>query len=289
MERARGCLWENAGFYGKPGSVTLKLADCDDNLDFTGCSEVAESSTRSSMPVLRQEFRCLSAGDLGENILRACVRLATWMLLLPAMVAGAERVPVAEFSKSQLASWKQRSFAGDTLYQLESVDGPAVLRADSRGSASGLYREVDVDLQQTPILNWSWRVERLFQGNDETTRAGDDYPARVYVVFSGGMWFLRTRAINYVWSSHQPVGAQWPNAFTGNARMMAVDSGETGLGEWRNRKRNVLEDYRRLFGDDPPAVKAVAIMTDSDNTGQWATAWYGDIWFSSATEPSGGD
>jgi hypothetical protein len=99
------------------------------------------------------------------------------------------------------------------------------------------------------------------------------------VVFSGGLFFWRTRAINYVWSSNQPEGASWPNAFTGNARMIAVESGPQRLGQWVSEQRNVAEDYRRLFGGEPGSVDAVAIMTDTDNSGQQASAWYGDIWF----------
>jgi hypothetical protein len=116
-------------------------------------------------------------------------------------------------------------------------------------------------------------------GADERTRAGDDYPARVYVVFTGGLAFWRTRAINYVWSNNQPIDSSWRNAFTGNARMIAVESGSERVGEWIEEHRDVRADYRSLFGAEPGNVDAVAIMTDTDNTGAVATAWYGDIWF----------
>jgi hypothetical protein len=138
---------------------------------------------------------------------------------------------------------------------------------------------MQVDLAATPYLHWRWKVDNVFSGNDERRRAGDDYPARVYVVFSGGLLFWRTRAINYVWSSHQPPGTAWPNAYTGNARMIAVESGSEHLGQWRQARRDVRADYRRLFGEEPGRVDAVALMTDTDDTGATATAWYGDIWF----------
>ena len=92
--------------------------------------------------------------------------------------------------------------------------------------------------------------------------------------------FWRTRAINYVWSNKQPVGTSWLNAFTGNARMIAVESGSKRIGQWISERHDVNADYRRLFGEEPGRVDAVAIMTDTDNTGTTATAWYGDIWFS---------
>ncbi len=203
------------------------------------------------------------------------------LLLLPIVLSAADaRVEIARFSVGELKDWQRKTFAGETRYELQTDGDRRALRAVSDGTASGLYREIEVDLKVTPILNWSWKVEGVLEGNDERTRTGDDYAARVYVVFSGGLRFWRTRAINYVWSSHQPVGSEWPNAFTGNARMIAVDSGSGNAGEWVAHSRNVREDYRRLFHAEPGRVDAVAIMTDTDNSGQSATAWYGDMWFS---------
>ena len=154
-----------------------------------------------------------------------------------------------------------------------------MLRAASEGAASGLYRERQVDLTETPILEWSWRVENTLGALDERRKDGDDYPPRVYVVFSGGLFFWRTRAINYVWSNHQPVGSTWENAYTGNARMVAVESGPERTGRWLEERRNVRADYRRLFGESVERADAVALMTDTDNSGGRAIAFYGDIRF----------
>ncbi|HNP26707.1 MAG TPA: DUF3047 domain-containing protein [Nitrosomonas sp.] len=193
--------------------------------------------------------------------------------------AESGRVDIARFSQGDLSGWQSKVFAGETFYVLEREAERMVLRADSSAAASGLYREVSIDLNKTPILNWDWKVDNILTGNDERTKAGDDYPARIYVVFSGGVMFWRTRAINYVWSNKQPVDSNWFNAFTKNAGMIAIQSGSGHIGRWMNESRNVLADYRRLFGEEPGAVDAVAIMTDTDNTGGTATAWYGDIWF----------
>lgn len=205
-----------------------------------------------------------------------------WLIVsLPLLSwAASERANVALFSQNDLGGWQSKEFAGETRYALESNEGKMVLRADSKTSASGLYREIKIDLAKTPILNWTWKVDNILAGNDERTRAGDDYPARIYVVFSGGLAFWRTRAINYVWSNEQPVGSNWPNAFTANARMIAVESGSSRVGQWISERRDVRADYQLLFGEKPDQVDAVAIMTDTDNTGATATAWYGDIWFS---------
>lgn len=200
-----------------------------------------------------------------------CLPLLAW--------AAGERVAISRFAQGDLSGWKSKMFAGATSYSLERTDGKVALRADSSAAASGLYREIKVDLGKTPILNWSWKVDHVLVGADERSRAGDDYPARVYVVFSGGRYFWRTRAINYVWSNQQPVESSWPNAFTSNSRMIAVESGSSRAGAWVSERRDVRADYRRLFGAEPGSVDAVAIMTDTDNTGTAATAWYGDLWF----------
>jgi hypothetical protein len=213
-------------------------------------------------------------------------------ILLAALLASAagsataERLDVAQFSQGKLEAWETESFVGHTRYQLEPLPGRGtVLSADSQASASGLFRKVKPDLGRTPWLHWSWKVDSLIGNADERSKGGDDYPARVYVVFSGGLLFWNTRAINYVWSGNQPVGSEWPNAYTARARMIAVQSGAEHLGQWISEVRDVRADYRRLFGEEPGPVAAVALMTDTDNTGRSARAWYGDIWFSSDPAP----
>ncbi len=206
------------------------------------------------------------------------VSIVFLVLALPAL---AERVVVGRFSEGDLSGWQSKFFAGETHYALQENTGRVALHATSDNAASGLYHEVKVDLDHTPYLHWSWKVGNLLEGGDERSKAGDDYPARIYVVFSGGLFFWRTRAINYVWSSNQPIGSEWPNAFTGNAKMIAVRTGTAGLQQWLSEKRDVKADYRRLFGTEPGEISAVALMTDTDNTHLQAEAWYGDIWFDS--------
>lgn len=207
------------------------------------------------------------------------MRLVSLLLLSATAVAGA-RVMVGHFSHGDLSGWSDKVFDGVTRYTLVSEDGRRALKADSRDTASGLYKNIRVDLERTPYLHWSWRVLNTLGDNDEHTKAGDDYAARVYVIFSGGALFWRTRAINYVWSSNQPRGSTWRNAFTGNARMIAVRSGDGKTGVWLHERRDIRSDYRHLFGDDVRYIDAVAIMTDTDNTHQTAVAYYGDIYFS---------
>lgn len=194
--------------------------------------------------------------------------------------AAAATVRVGDFSSGDLSGWKEKSFAGETRYTRVEKDGRRVLQAQSQGTASGLYREIRVDLKRTPYLNWSWRIANVLEGVNERSKSGDDYPARVYVVLSGGILFWKTRSLNYVWSSNQPIGSHWPNAYTDHVQMMAVESGKAKIGQWIAEKRNLRADFQNLFGDDIDHIDAIAIMTDTDNSGQAATAWYGDIYFS---------
>jgi len=209
------------------------------------------------------------------------MKLASIAAILALAFAADQRVPVATFSAGDLDGWDTKTFRGTTEYELVEEQGRRAVRAVSRGTASGRYKRIRVDLTQTPYLHWSWKIERVLTGNDETVKAGDDYAARVYVVFSTGPFFWNTRAVNYVWASSQPPGATWPNAFTANAQMLALRSGNHHAGRWVDERRNVRADYRRLFGADIRYVEAVAIMTDTDNTKGSATAYYGDIYFSS--------
>ncbi len=219
------------------------------------------------------------------------ILLFVTMLFMPVLLLAGAVVNVANFSEGDLADWEEKSFEGNSQYgfvdaQTAGIDskdikaGQQVLRASTQGQASGLFKEVNIDLTKTPYLNWFWQVQNLFKDNDEHSKDGDDYPARIYVVVSGGVFFWNTKAINYVWSSNQSVGSEWPNAFTGNAKMLAVRAGEQQLGQWITERRNVYEDLKKLFGKEVEKIDAIAVMVDGDNTGQAATAYFGDIFFS---------
>lgn len=187
---------------------------------------------------------------------------------------------ISHFSEGDLSGWEEKSFEGSSQYGFVESDAGKVLRASTEGKASGLFKEVSVDLNKTPWINWSWKVENTFKDNNERNKEGDDYAARVYVVVSGGLFFWNTKALNYVWASHEPKESTWPNAFTGNAKMVAVQSGENKLGQWVKEKRNVREDFKKLFGEDIAMIDVVAVMVDGDNTGQSAISYFGDIYFS---------
>ena len=202
-------------------------------------------------------------------------------LLCLALAGPAAGADGDAFDPPDIAAWSERRFEGETSYAVVPAAAAgaehAALRADcSDGTASGRLLEREFDLAATPILEWRWRVEALYDGLDERSKDGDDYPARVYVVARRWPAF-RSRAINYVWSSHQPVDSTWPNAFSDAFVMVAVQSGDDALGQWVTERRNVRADFRRLHDLDLDTVDALAIMTDCDNAGQTTTAWYGPI------------
>ncbi len=176
------------------------------------------------------------------------------------------------------SDWREQSFRATdpTRYRLTEEGGAVVLEAESRNQASGLIYEIDVELASYPILVWRWKVGGIISAGNALTKEGDDYPARVYVVFPH--WFTpKTRSINYIWANRLAQGEVVPNPFFGNARMVAVQSGNGQAETWITECRNVYQDYRKIFGEAPPQVGAIALMTDTDNTGGQARAWYADI------------
>lgn len=182
-----------------------------------------------------------------------------------------------------LADWETHSFEGQTKYRLESPDssGFYFVQATSKASASGLIRELEVDLHETPVLQWRWRVDQALGALPETTKAGDDYAARLYVIVSGGWLFWRTKALNFVWSGRKAKGQQWPNAFApDNALMHALRGSDDPEGQWFQERVNVRELLSGWFGEDVRYIHAVALMTDTDNSGGTARASYADIYFS---------
>ena len=185
-----------------------------------------------------------------------------------------------------------------TRYELVMDDGVVVVKAVSRAAASGLIRKIQIDPMEYPLVEWRWKVSNVLQKGDVTKKEGDDYPARIYITFAYDPSKLSfsdnikykaakllfgeyppTGTINYIWDSHAVADTVVPSPFTDRAMMIVVESGDEKTNRWITQKRNLLEDYRNAFHTDPPLISGVAIMTDTDNTGEAATAYYGDIVF----------
>jgi hypothetical protein len=223
-----------------------------------------------------------------------------------APVAVAASLDVAPFSRMEEGGtvgqgWQPlefRKIERRTRYALVRDGDAVVLRADADASASGVVHRLDGPAAARPMLSWRWKIADVVGAGDPRRKDGDDYAARVYVTFrydpsrvsavERAKYALAKQldgeypphaGLTYVWDARLPPGTVLPNAYTDRVRMIVVRSGGAEAGRWVAETRNVLEDYRRAFGEEPPPVSGIAVMTDTDQTGGRATAWYGDIRF----------
>jgi hypothetical protein len=206
----------------------------------------------------------------------AVCALVLVLFFVPGPYASVSEILIDDYKTGLSGRWKEKSFKGNTRYQVVKDGASFCIKAHSSGTASALYYSINYDTKAYPIIAWSWKVDHVLKNGDARRMDGDDYAARLYVVFPSVLpW--KTRAINYIWANKLPVGYAVPNPFTKNSIMLAVQSGSIRTGQWIEEKRNVFEDYRLHFGEDPPKAGAIAIMTDTDNTGEDAIAYYGPI------------
>ena len=242
-----------------------------------------------------------------------CACLALWFtcLLVASVVTHAQSpgyIEAGMFSFSNTREilpdgWQPLTFSRikrHTDYLLVDDEGTVVIKAVSEQSASGLTQAISIDPREYPFIQWRWKVNNVLQQGDVTSKHGDDYPARIYITFAfdpdkaGYLDRLEYeaarliqgkdvpyRAISYIWGSNSPAGTMIPNAYTDKVMMFVVESGAGKLQQWLTERRNVFEDYQKAFGEEPAMISGVAIMTDTDNTGEAAVAWYGDIIFRS--------
>lgn len=203
-------------------------------------------------------------------------RLIFLILVLTTVPAAAAEIAVSRFATEGLKGWESKSFKGTTDYLLVQEDGRTVLKAHAQNAASGLTKHITFNPVSYRYIKWHWKIANTIANGNERTKKGDDYAARVYVIFPG-RFFWQMKALNYIWANKLPKGEFVPNAFTSNAMLLAVESGPSKAGQWVTEERDILADYRRVFGEEPPDAGGIAIMTDTDNTGSDATAWYGDI------------
>lgn len=251
----------------------------------------------------RHRFR---RGRADILIMVAVVMLASLALSHAVSARFEEQLLVGYFSNERVEStvpsdWTPLTFPKipqHTSYDLVRDDGRVVIKATSQAASSGLTREVQINPRDYPVIQWQWKVVNVLKRGDVTKKDGDDYPARIYVTFQydsakvglfGKAKYEAARliygrypplgAINYIWESRAPVGTAVPNPYTEQVHMIVVESGSARLNTWVTEERNVYEDYKRAFGEEPPLISGVAIMTDTDNTGESAEAFYGDIVF----------
>lgn len=241
--------------------------------------------SHGNLPTLDRLYRIfLAAGHERKIHLEKTMKLFFILSLCltataPAVAETDGSVSAGTFLSSERPLWQEESFEGHTDYQFIPDGESLVLKAHCEGMASAFYRRMKVDLTKTPILRWSWRVEGIHADLDDISKEGDDYAARVYVVYKGKMpWDVS--ALNYVWANRQQKGTSWLNAFSGRAMMVAQESGvPEDSGVWIEESRNVRQDFKNHFGMDVAKIDGVAVMTDCDNGGGAATGYYRDIRF----------
>ena len=199
-----------------------------------------------------------------------------FLCAIPASRSFSEDILLDDYHAGLNPGWVCKAIHGDTRYSVVTEDGKACVKAESDHSASCLVYEIEYDPRKMPFVEWSWKVEKVLEKGDATKKEGNDYPARLCVVFKNWIpW--QSRALNYIWANRLPVNQAVPHAHGFNSMMIAVESGGAKAGQWIKERKNVLDDYHHYFGPNPPMVSALALMTDTDNTGEKVTAWFGPV------------
>ena len=196
---------------------------------------------------------------------------------------SANEVKVFEFTESELSQLQVRKVRGadkKTVYSIGANENGKYLKSVADNAASGLGKEVKIDLNKTPFINITWKIEQDLKGIKENTKKGHDFAARVFAVKKTGATPLSNRAINYVFSSNNDVGLNWPSPYTKKSVDNILSSTKNSLGEWVTVKSNVKEDFKKFHDLDVNELDGLAIMSDTDNSKMKSIAYYQNIYFS---------
>ena len=197
--------------------------------------------------------------------------------------SSANEVKVFEFTESELSQLQVRKVRGadkKTVYSIGANDNGNYLKSVADNAASGLGKEVKIDLNKTPFINITWKIEQDLKGIKENTKKGHDFAARVFAVKKTGATPLSNRAINYVFSSNNDVGLNWPSPYTKKSVDNVLSSTQNSLSEWVSVKSNVKEDFKKFHDLDVNELDGLAIMSDTDNSKMKSIAYYQNIYFS---------
>jgi len=206
------------------------------------------------------------------------------LLVLFFSTSNAAEIKIFEFTEEELKSLKVRKVRNakeKTIYTVGKNDKGNYLRAVADNAASGLGKEIKINLNLTPILNITWKVEEGLTGIKENSKKGHDFAARVFVIKKTGATPLSNRAINYVFSSNNEVGTNFPSPYTKKSIDNVLATTKNNLNEWITVKANVKEDFKRLHNLDVVEIDGLAIMSDTDNSKRKSIAYYQNIYFSS--------
>ncbi len=193
----------------------------------------------------------------------------------------AEKVKVFEFTEDEFKTLKVRKVKGKTSWSLGFNENGNYIRAEAEGTGSGLGKEIQIDLNKTPFINITWKIEKDLSGIVENSKKGHDYAARVFVIKKTGSTALSNRAVNYVFSSNNPINEYWASPYTKKSIDYVLATTKKNLNEWVTVKANVKEHFKILHNLDVDLINGVAIMTDTDNSKLKAISYYQNIYFSS--------
>ena len=196
----------------------------------------------------------------------------------------ADLVKVFDFSEQELFELEVRKVRGadnKTVYSVGSNEKGNFLKAVADNAASGLGKEIKIDLNKTPFINITWKIEKDLNGIKEHTKKGHDYAARVFAIKKTGATPLSNRAINYVFSSNSEVGENRPSPYTKKSIDYVLASTMDGLNEWVTVKANVKDDFKRFHNLDVNELDGLAIMADTDNSKMKSISYFQNIYFSS--------
>ena len=197
--------------------------------------------------------------------------------------SSANEVKVFEFTESELSQLQVRKVRGadkKTVYSIGANENGNYLKSVADNAASGLGKEVKIDLNKTPFINITWKIEQDLKGIKENTKKGHDFAARVFAVKKTGATPLSNRAINYVFSSNNDVGLYWLSPYTKKSVDNVLSTTKNSLGEWVTVKSNVKEDFKKFHDLDVNELDGLAIMSDTDNSKMKSIAYYQNIYFS---------
>ena len=195
----------------------------------------------------------------------------------------ADELKVFDFTEVELSELEVRKVRGaknKTLYTIGSNEKGTFLKSVADNAASGLGKEIKIDLNKTPFINISWKIEKDLSGIKENTKKGHDYAARVFVIKKTGATPLSNRAINYVFSSNNEVGLNWPSPYTKKSIDNVLASTKNNLNEWVTVKANVKDDFKKFHDLDVNEIDGLAIMSDTDNSKMKSIAYFQNIYFS---------
>ena len=195
----------------------------------------------------------------------------------------ANEVLVFEFTEEELSELTVRKVRGaknETKYTVGKNENGNFLKAVADNAASGLGKEVKIDLNKTPFINITWKIEKDLSGIKEDTKKGHDFAARVFAVKKTGATPLSNRAVNYVFSSNNDVGQSWPSPYTKKSIDNVMATTKTNLNEWVTVKSNVKEDFKKFHDLDLNELDGLAVMADTDNSKKKSISYFQNIYFS---------